>query len=690
MLSSRSEHLARLLGPKSVAVVGANEKLGMSNNAILPMLDAGIDVKMVNPSRDTVYGRPALPSLSALAEPVDAVLALVNAARSVDVVREAVALGCGGVALAAGGFAEAGEAGVALQAEIEQLAAASGLAIVGPNCSGFMNVPLGMNLFTGGRIALRPGPVAVVSQSGFLVRAALAAAQQRQLGISIAVSSGNEAVCGLADYVELFAADPQTKVICLVVEKVRDPERFFAAVRAARENGTAVIALKLGRSASARAILQSHTGAIADESWVYELAFREHGVLAARDVDDLLDQAQLFAQLPQERWAPMRNAAMITSSGGVAALATDLAEGTGAELPALEALRPWVTEQIPGTSALNPLDLTGFVATNAELSQQLFTKYANQPEVDLLVLCWWLGEGDEAWGRLLLKPFAATDTDTPLLVTPVEATALGSWTDALRAEGLTVGRGITSVYRAMNAMTTYAEFVAADRPALQADTKPAPDLVGGMLGFAAAMELLRDCGITPAPYAVLAPGEEALPAGTDLGELLVVKLADVPHRTELGAVSVGVSVADLGAEVRRMRALAAAHGVPDTVVVQAMVSGLGEVFAGIHGRTDLGPVALFGRGGVQVETSGGVAGRTLPMSAESAVALVDETAGPAVFAHLRGATAWDTAPLVEVVRALNALWQRTASWAGSIDINPLIVTADGVVAVDALVLADRI
>jgi succinyl-CoA synthetase beta subunit len=130
--------------------------------------------------------------------------------------------------------------------------------------------------------------------------------------------------------------------------------------------------------------------------------------------------------------------------------------------------------------------------------------------------------------------------------------------------------------------------------------------------------------------------------------------------------------------------------VPDTVVVQAMVSGLGEAFAGIHGRTDLGPVALFGRGGVQVETSGGVAGRTLPMSAESAAALVDETAGPAVFARLRGATAWDTAALVEVVRALNALWQRTASWAGSIDINPLIVTADGVVAVDALVLADRI
>lgn len=688
MLSLRSEHLARLLGPKSVAVVGASEKLGMSNNAVLPMLEAGIDVKLVNPSRDTVYDRPAVPSLTAIGEPVDAVLALVNASRSVDVVREAAELGCGGVALAAGGFAEAGAAGIALQREIEEIAARTGLAVVGPNCSGFMNVPLKMNLFTGGRIALRPGPVAIVSQSGFLVRAALAAAQQRQLGISVAVSSGNEAVCGLADYVELFAADPQTKVVCLVIEKIREPERFFAAVRSARENGTAVIALKLGRSASARAILQSHTGAIADESWVYELAFREHGLLSARDIDDLLDQAQLFAQLPTERWAPMRNAAMITSSGGVAALATDIADGSGVELPPLEALRPWVTEQIPGTSALNPLDLTGFVATNAELSQQLFTKYANEPEVDLLVLCWWLGEGDENWGRLLLKPFAATETAIPLLVTPVEATALGGWTDALRAEGLTVGRGITSVYRAMRAMTTHTSYLPTDRPALEPDASTTPDgLVGGMLGFAAAMELIRECGITPAPYAVLAEGIETLPDGVDLGERLVVKLADVPHRTELGAVSVGVSPEQLVAEVRRLRAIAAEHGVPGAVAVQAMVAGHGEAFAGIHGRTDLGPVALFGRGGVQVESGDGVSGRSLPLSPAAAAALVDEAAGPQVFARLRGSAPWDTAPLTQVVEALNTLWQRTASWASSVDINPLIVTADGVVAVDALILA---
>jgi succinyl-CoA synthetase beta subunit len=241
----------------------------------------------------------------------------------------------------------------------------------------------------------------------------------------------------------------------------------------------------------------------------------------------------------------------------------------------------------------------------------------------------------------------------------------------------------------MQAMTRYADFTHSEQPATVPDVVgPPAGVVDGMLGFAAAMELLRECGITPARYVVLDPYDDTLPAGADLGERLVVKLADVPHRTELGAVSVGVSPAQLGAEVRRLRELAAAHGVPATIVVQAMVSGQGEAFAGIHARTDLGPVALFGRGGVQVESGDGVSGRALPMASAAVHALVDETAGPAVFAALRGQSAWDTAPLVGVVGALNALWQRTAGWASSVDINPLILTPDGVVAVDALIVVD--
>src|SRR3984957_18124971 len=313
--------LSRLLSPASLAVVGANETLGMSNNAVVPMLEAGRTVHLVNPNRQELYGLPALQSLSALGGPVDAVLSLVNAERSVAVVEEAAALGCGGVVVAAAGFSEMGEAGSSLEGRIQDVARESGLAVIGPNCAGFKNVPLGVNLFTGGRIAPPAGGVSIVSQSGFLMRSALAAAVQRRLGIAIAVSSGNEAVCDLADHVEALVDDSSTSVVCLVVETIRRPAAFFSAVARAQRSGMSVLALKLGRSVRARQIMQSHPGSIAGDSWVYELAFAEHGIVSARDVDDLFDRAQLLAQLPADRHAAIGHIGIITTSGGVAALA---------------------------------------------------------------------------------------------------------------------------------------------------------------------------------------------------------------------------------------------------------------------------------------------------------------------------------------------------------------------------------
>lgn len=684
-----SPNLTRLLAPATVAVVGASEKLGMSNNAVLPMLEAGIDVMLVNPNRDTVYDRRAAPSLTDLGAPVDAVLALVNAERSVAVVEEAAALGCGGVVVAAGGFGELGPEGEALEARLRDAAAAGDLAVVGPNCSGFMNVPRRVNLFTGGRIALDPGGVAVVSQSGFLVRSALSAGRERRLGFSVAVSSGNEAVCGLADYVEALAADDDTRVICLVIEKVRDPERFFAAVARARRAGKAILALKLGRTERSRDILRSHTGAIADESWVYDLVLGQLGVQTARDIDELLDMAQLLAQLPPEDWRPVRGVAVVASSGGVAGVAADVAEEAGIVLPPVEELADWVAATIPGEGSRNPLDMTGFVMRDPVLLEELFARYGTAPSIDALVLCWWAAEGDEGWSRVLLEPLrnAAAQASVPIIVSPVEATAVGSWTAEFSE--LAFCRGLASTYRALRALggaATAPPARSATAPPVDAGA-PRPELIGSMLPFAAAMDLLADAGLPVAPFTILEEGTDDDPHLRRLGDELVVKLADVPHRTELGVVRVGVAARDVAAVVRDLRRIAAEHGAPGTVAVQGLVRGHGEAFLGIQARTDLGAIALLGRGGVLVELTGGTAGRLLPLDEPDAVALVDEVAGPAAWARLRGQAPWAPGPLVEAVEALERVWERTRHWLGSADINPLVVTEDGVVAVDALLLA---
>ena len=200
------------------------------------------------------------------------------------------------------------------------------------------------------------------------------------------------------------------------------------------------------------------------------------------------------------------------------------------------------------------------------------------------------------------------------------------------------------------------------------------------------MRLLGDAGVPVAPYVVVGEGD-ALPDVSGLGGRLVVKLADVPHRTELGAVALDVAPADLATTVARVRDIARAEELPRAVAVQRMVTGHGEAFGGLQCRTELGPVLLLGAGGVLIEVAGRIGGRLLPLDADAAAALVNEVAGPDVFARLRGQRPWPVAPLVDLVVALDALWRRHGSWLASVDVNPLIVTDTSVVAVDALFVA---
>ena len=689
-------NLARLLSPTTLAVVGANEQLGMSNNALLPMLEAGRDVALVNPRHDVLYDRQTYPDLRAIGKPVDAVLSLVNAERAVDLVEEAADLGCGGVAVVASGFVEAGNEGASLQERLVQSAARVGMAVIGPNCAGFKNVPLGINLFTGGRIDLpvsgvaTMGGVSIVSQSGFLVRSALAAARERALGVSIAVSSGNEAVCDLADYVSVLASDSRTSVICLVVETIRRPDSFFAAVGEARAAGKPVITLKLGRSDRARRIMQSHTGAIADESWVYDLAFLEHGVIPARDIDDLLDRAQLFVQL--ERHDRIDRIGMITTSGGVAALATDLADDVGAPLPPLPEIEPWVRERVPGDT-VNPLDLTGFAGTKTELMEEVFEQYAGV--VDVLVLGWWTGTQDADWSATLLGPFAnaAARCVAPFVVCPIEATGVGEWVAEWRRQGLSFARGVESLYRAVDAVNRFAAPVRGAPAEVSPAASAPPEVLvasaaGPMVRFADAMGLLTEAGIAVAPWLVLEDHADVdLVAVAALGDQLVVKLADVPHRTELGAVRVGVDPKDVPKVVAEMRTIAAAHDARGAVAVQAMAFGHAEAFAGLKCRTGLGPVVLLGLGGVLVEVARQVGGRFLPLDDATVADLADEVGGAA--GRLRGQKPWPVDAVAGVLRGLDRLWRTHGTWLDSLDLNPMIVGDEGVVAVDALLIARR-
>jgi acetate---CoA ligase (ADP-forming) len=688
----RGEALTRFFDPGSVAIVGASERQYRSNNAFEFLTGAGIEVHLVNPNRREVYGRAAHPDLAAIGKPVDAVLSIVNAEASVGIAEEAARTGCGGVVILAGGFAEVGGRGEELQRALCRVAEASGIPIVGPNGVGFVNARSGAWVSGSPRAPFRPGSIGVVTQSGALMRSEMAAASERGLGLSYVLSCGNEATLGLVDYLDLLVADPGTRAICLLIENVRRPAEFLAAAGRARRAGKPIVALKVGRTERGREIARSHTGSLVADGWTYEVAFRQAGIALAADVDDLFDRLAFFDQLPPRRWTRMDGLAVLTMSGGAAGLVSDVAEAEGIELPALPELGPWIAERLAGVTTANPLDMTGFILARPELIAEVIGAYRRRPEIDVLVVLWGLAGADDGFGAPLLDAVLAEAASTakPIIVASYEASAFEPWTARLQAGGVALGRGVRATLRGL---ATMAEFVrspepAADRVAPPVVARPSCREIGSaeglMLPFAATMDLLAGAGVPIAPYALVEGGQDVERMRFDFAEPFAVKLADVAHRTEIGAVRLGVARRDLPLAVERLRALADERSVPDRIVVQPMIEAEGEAFVGVDGSSPFGPIVVFGAGGVFVELVGRVSGRLAPLGREDALRMLDELGMPALFAGFRGRRPWDRERLADLLVGAGRLAAGAAGWVESIDVNPIVLGPGGFVAVDAL------
>lgn len=684
--------IRRFLNPKSVAVVGASPT--SRRYAVPALLASGLEVFLVNPRHPEIFGQRTFPDLAAIARPVDAVLTLVNARAAVDAVNQAVEVGAAGVAINAAGFAETGPEGAALQDSLAGMA--EGIAVLGPNCNGFINVRSGAFLAGAPELPLRPGSVGFVTHSGGFITDVAVAAENRVIGFSSLISTGNEAVTDLVDYLEYFVDDPATKAVGLVIEKVKRPAAFFAAAERARLAGKPVVVLKLGRSARGREVAKSHTGAIIGAPWTYESAFRQFGVIGAQDLGDLLDRLALFDQLPPGRWSTVSSPAILSVSGGAAALASDIAEQERLPLPALPGLRPQVQSILPAATLMNPIDLTGFVMEKPELTRSIFEAYVDSEDVDAVVALWTLGSKDANFARSFVEPFAdvAERSGKPAVLSAIADGAVSDWARELSGR-VGIGSGLRGSLRGLASMRQFG--LAAGRPARPAGpaagvagSLPRPTVVhtpeGSLVTFDATMRLLTARGIPVAPYRVLRSNERASKQLYRFDGPYVVKLADCLHRTDIGAVRVGVPPAELDDVVAGLRRLAGAHGLPPEVVVQPLLAADGELFVGADTTGELGPMVVCGLGGIHVESLGAVNGRLTPLTGADVTDLLDEMDTVGMFRGARGQAAWDRAAVGAVLQAASALVRDSGAWLQSLDINPLLHTGAGFVAVDGLLL----
>ncbi len=676
--------------PRSVALVGASPTAGKVGHVVLRNLieSFGGEIHPIHPSETEILGRPAVAHVSDVEGSVDLAVLIVPAAAGPAVLDDCVTAGVKAAIIVSGGYAEAGPKGRALQREVLRIARRGGIRLVGPNCFGVINVHGGLNASIG--IGLpAPGGVSLFSQSGAYGMAAFSRSRDGEIGFAKVIAPGNTVDLDEVDVLRYLGADPQTRVIAMLLESIHDGAALVAAAREITPHKPIVI-LKTGRGVSGRRAAASHTAALSGDAEVAAAALRQAGIRLVPDGLTLLDVAAALDRQPAPRG---RRVAVVTNSGGTGVEIADLLEGHGMTVPRLSrGLQARLREHLPAhASTLNPVDLTVDWQRFASMYGESVKALLDSPEVDgvIAVLLQRSALIPEVTDRVIAEVAAARarGSVTPLHVCWV-APAEG---EANRRRLLAAGIPCLP-WAARSAATMAAARVVPvhsaprPRPALprprSAVPRPdgIPDLDGWLPGHEA-MALIEHAGVPVAPWGVATTATEAVTVAQELGFPIVLKAIRpaIVHKTEAGAVRLGLADAPAvrTAAAQLLRALG-----PGPLLVQAQAAPGLEVVIGAVRDPVFGPLIMTGLGGIWVEALGDVALRVAPVPRAEARVMLDELRGQALLNGARAGPRVDRRELARIIADVST-WIARAPWLAELDINPLIATDEGLVAVDA-------
>ncbi len=689
-----SDLLESALNPRSVAVIGASDnphKIGGRPIHYMQRCGFSGTIYPVNPAREEVQGIACYASLAALPDVPDLALVIVGGEQAVDAVAQCARLGVRSVVVVASGFGETGAAGRAVQQAMVDTARAAGMRLFGPNTQGLANFGTGAiasfsTMFT--EAPPQDGPIAVVSQSGGMSAMAYGLLRARGLGVRHVHATGNEADVSVADLAWAVAHDPHVRLLLLYMESVANPELLARTAAHARERDLPIVVVKAGRTAGGQQAAASHTGALANEDRTVDAFFRQHGILRVRD-----PHAQaLAAEAYLKGWRPQgRRLVVVSNSGASCVMGADAAAGFDLPLAELStATRSALAAKLPGfATTTNPVDITAALLSNSGLFGEVLPAIAGDPAADLLLIhipVAGVGYDVDAFAR----DTAAFEqrTGKPVVV--------AAWQDTVSAPFRRVG--IPTFANEHDALQTLAQLVThtalmRERPATWQST-PMPALPPGdgrFLNEAQSLGLLAMFGVPVVAHRLCKTADEAAEAWCAIGGPAVVKACsrDVPHKSEHGLVALDVrSEAAAAAEFTRQWAALAKLGVAqDGVIVAAMARGQREFLVGARVDPVFGPAVLVGDGGKYVEAMPDVAVLLPPFDAAQVVQALHSLRIAPLLGGVRGEPALDTDALACLVVQIGRLMVAAATQIASIDLNPVLVGADGegVVVLDALI-----
>ena len=705
---SSSQSLAPLFEADRLAIIGASDRNHYAVNIFKNLQNLGFDqskIIPINPGRSEVFGLRAYPSITEAPGEIPLAVIAVNNKAVVSVVEEAGKKAVQAAVIFADGFAEGGEAGKTLQRELTEATRAANLKLLGPNCMGFVSMRAKLGIW-GGELpkSLRPGNVGCVFQSSGMMNLLMNAGAKRGLGFHVCASAGNEIVLNSSDYLAYQAECPEIDVIATYFEAApKEPERLAAALDRAIANGKSVLVLRAGKTERAKRNVIAHTGQIAGSAAAWDAFFEQHGAIIVNDLDDLIDTTALFAGAKLRPDEHERGVGLITISGGDCTLLSDIADQEGVAVPDLspETQQVMIESLDKPTLLGNPLDVEDLQRINPQGFDRCLENFFQEPRTDMLAVRLNLPDTITPSAEKLYTQIAElsrANNKRVFVLTRATEPPASVWDDKLNSLGLTFAGDYRKSLRAISRLRKNERDRAIGRfvPATRTGAVPARAQLGpGILSYAATDNLLQAYGIPLAPAIMAQSASEAASAAAKLGYPCVLKVAsaDIPHKTEFGALRLGLGSPD-GVKTAYEEMLASVHEKqPDAriegVLVQKQITGV-ECLLGISRDDQLGPILVLGLGGIFVEILADVAIRIPPISAGEARRALESLKGAKVLSGVRGAPPADIDALADMAARLSWLAYDLRDAIAELDLNPVVVLpkGQGAVAVDAL-LATR-
>jgi len=711
-----SKPLGRLQGlfhPNRIAIVGASERNHYSASLIQNLQRFNFpseNLFLVNPRYETLLGRPCYPRLTAIPSDVDLAVLAIPSGNTLQVLQESVEKKIKAALLVASGFGEFNEKGLKLQEEISEIADRHSISICGPNTLGFLSTQGGVALWSSPLPKqLQAGSIGAVFHSSGLLNLLFNTASDRCVGFRYAIAAGNEVDLGLTDYLAWMIEDPEVKVVVTLIESVKEPEEMMALLDLAREKGKPVVALRVGRSTKGSRAIVSHTGNLATSGAAWQALFRQKGVISVDNMDQMLETAIALIENPCQRLdRTPKGIGIVTISGGDCSFLSDICERVDLELPdpstkTYQGLSPYFGKvKFNG----NPMDIEDLHQADESKFYDCLKVFLAEEAFDLVCCRLSLPKvpNERLKGLYTRTAAVAQESGKGIVFLSRASEQLDrSWFEffsELRVPFL------LEYEKSLRAVRDLLWWSARQNPSATTPPGQGPTNKGERAHLRSLVSAAKNEGLNhhearqvlaayeiPLAEEVLTQSpSDAFQAAKTIGFPVVMKVIspDLPHKTEVGALLINIQngqEVEAGFHELSQRIKQRVPGIAiEGILVQKMVSGIAEVIVGTNYDWQLGPVVLFGLGGIYAEILKDVSLRLPPLSSHDAWEMLDEVKGSELLRGARGGPKADQQAVVDIILKVSQMASDLRKELETVELNPLIVLPEGrgAIAVDTL------